>query len=290
MTKPIPEHIKKCFIYRKFHKDIWFRKKNVGIIVTGATGSGKSWFALKLASDLDSTFNVERVVYNTEDFLKLLVEGDSLGKLRPGKAIVFDETSHDEAMDSRSSLSEQNKQMAALSTIYRAMRLVVIYVAPNLNQIDSRVRAVSITALFEMMGIDYENKKSKARISWVVQNARTGDVYHKRPKMISENRHIAVINSVSFAPPAKELVAAYERKKMAFIKDKLARWYETTKKKEEEVKPKTKSIVELTQEVIKNKEAFTVNNKISSYKIMEILNIDINKASRIASFIKQTQK
>jgi len=290
MTKPIPEHIKKCFIYRKFHRDIWKRRKNVGIIVTGATGSGKSWFALKLASDLDPTFNVERVVYNTEAFLKLLVEGDSLGKLRPGKAIVFDETSHDEAMDSRSSLSEQNKQMAALSTIYRAMRLVVIYVAPNLNQIDSRVRAVSITALFEMLGIDYEKHKSRARVSWVVQNARTGEVYHKRPKMISANRHITIINSVSFAPPDKNLVKEYERKKMAFIKDKLARWYETTQKKEEEVKPKSKSIVQLTEEVIKNKEAFTLNGKVSAYKIMEILNININKAGKIAAFVKQTQK
>jgi hypothetical protein len=288
MTKPIPEHIKKCFIYRKFHKDIWFRKKNVGIIVTGATGSGKSWFALKLASDLDPTFNVERVVYNTEDFLKLLVEGDSLGKLRPGQAIVFDETSHDEAMDSRSSLSEKNKQMAALSTIYRAMRLVVIYVAPNLNQIDSRVRAVSITALFEMMGIDYENKKSKARISWVVQNARTGDVYHKRPKMISPNRHIAIINSVSFAPPSKELVSAYEKKKMAFIKDKLKRWYETTKKKEEKVKPKVKNEIEITADVLRNKALFQEGGKISAFKIMEGFGISLSKASTIAAHIKRS--
>lgn len=288
MTKPIPEHIKKCFIYRKFHKDIWFRKKNVGIIVTGATGSGKSWFALKLASDLDPTFNVERVVYNTEDFLKLLVEGDSLGKLRPGKAIVFDETSHDEAMDSRSSLSGQNKQMAALSTIYRAMRLIVIYVAPNLNQIDSRVRAVSITALFEMMGIDYENKKSKARISWVVQNARTGDVYHKRPKMISKNRHIAVINSVSFSPPSKELVSQYETKKMAFIKDKLKRWYETTQKKEEAIKPIKKSTVEITAEVIKNKNLYMVGKNFVLSKITDAYGIGRNKAQDIVNIVKNS--
>jgi hypothetical protein len=288
MTKPLPEHIKKCFIYRKFHRDIWKRRKNVGIIVTGATGSGKSWFALKLASDLDPTFNVERVVYNTESFLKLLVEGDSLGKLRPGKAIVFDETSHDEAMDSRSSLSEQNKQMAALSTIYRAMRLVVIYVAPNLNQIDSRVRAVSITALFEMLGIDYEHHKSRARVSWVVQNPRTGDVYHKRPKMISADRHITIINSVSFAPPDKDLVAQYETKKMAFIKDKLARWYETTQKKEEQVKAKKNDTVTMTAEVLKNRKLFELGGKVSPYKIMEAFGIGQGKAELIARTVKQT--
>ena len=288
MTKPIPDHIKKCFIYRKFHRDIWKRNKNVGIIVTGATGSGKSWFALKLASDLDPTFSVERVVYNTEDFLKLLVEGDSLGKLRPGKAIVFDETSHDEAMDSRSSLSEQNKQMASLSTIYRAMRLVVIYVAPNLNQIDSRVRAVSITALFEMLSIDYEKKKSSARVSWVVQNPRTGDVYHKRPKMISNDRHITIINSVSFAPPARELVKAYETKKMQFIKDKLARWYEATHKEEEKVKPVNKSIIEITAEVIKNKKLYTVGKHLIITKIMEDYGVGRVKAQDIVNIVKNS--
>ena len=285
--KAYPEHIKKCFLYRKFHNDIWKRKKNVGIIVTGGTGSGKSWFALNLAEDLDPTFNVNRVVYNTDAFLKLLVEGDETGKLTPGKAIVFDETSHDEAMDSRSSMSGQNKQMAALSTIYRAMRLIVIYVAPNLNQIDSRVRAISITALFEMISIDYDKKKSKAKVSWVVQNARTGLVYHKRPKMISANRHITIINSVSFAPPSKELRTSYEKKKMAFIKDKLKRWYEATKKDEAEASVK-KSILEITSEVINNKENFLVGDKYNLTLIAENYNIGRNKAQDIVNIVKNS--
>lgn len=288
----MPPHIKNCFLYRKVFRDIWFRKKNAGFIVTGATGSGKSWFALKLASDLDPSFNVERVVYNTESFLKLLVEGDSLGKLRPGCAIVFDEVSHDEGMDSRSSLSESNKQMAALSTIYRALRLIVIYVAPNMNQIDSRVRAISITALFEMRGINYETKKSKAMITWMVQNSRTGEVYTKRPKMIDENRHIKVISSISFSPPAKELVEAYEYKKMAFIKDKLKRWYETTQSKSEIeiVKTKPKSVVEITAEILNNKSLFEVRHKISTYKIMEQFGINTSKAASIASFINGSKE
>jgi hypothetical protein len=168
------------------------------------------------------------------------------------------------------------------------MRLVVIYVAPNLNQIDSRVRAVSITALFEMLGIDYEHKKSRARISWVVQNARTGDVYHKRPKMISEDRHITIINSVSFSPPEKELVKEYEKKKMAFIKDKLERWYNTTQKKEAEVKVKKKSIVEVTADILKNKNLFLVKGKVSSYKIAEQFDIGLDRASRIANHINNT--
>ena len=292
MTEKMPEHIKNCFIYRKAFRDIKIRKKNVGFIVTGSTGSGKSWFALKLAHDLDPTFTAERVVYTTEDFLRLLVEGDSKGKLHKGMAIVFDETSHDEAMDSRSSLSQGNKQMASLSTIYRAMRLVVIYVAPNLNQIDSRVRSVSITALFTMKGIDYKRKRSSAKIFWVVQNSRDGEVFHKRPKVVSEERHIQAIGGVSFGMPPAWLINDYERKKMAFIKRKLELWYANVKQSGED-KPaiKKKSVTDIAADILRNRKLFEVKpGKVSIFKIAEQFGINTSKASQIASYVNSLGK
>jgi hypothetical protein len=285
LYKQMPEHIKKRFLYRKAVKDIWERKKNVGLIVTGATGSGKSEFALKLASDLDSSFSVERVVFNTQDFLRLLTQGDSLGKLKPGKAIVFDETSHDEAMDSRSSLSETNKQMASLSTIYRAMRLIVIYVAPNLSQIDSRVRAVSITGLFQMKKIDYVSQKSCADFYWSVQNSRSGEVYYKRPRLLTKDGKRVVCMNFWLARADKFLIKSYEKKKMAFIVAKLDKWYNSAKEKDIIDVKKTKTITELTAEVVKNKKLFIVNNRINVARIVEQFNIGRSKAQDIATLV-----
>lgn len=280
----MPPHIRKFFLYRKVYRDVWLRKKNAGFIVTGATGSGKSEFALKLAHDLDPTFNVERVVYTAEDFLKLLVEGDSRGKIGIGKAVIFDETSHDEAMDSRSSLSQTNKQMASLSTIYRALRLVVIYVAPNLNQIDSRVRAISITGLIQLKSIDYANQKSKADLFWSVQNSRTGDVYYKRPRIIRDDGKRVVCMSIKLSRPPKELRDAYQKKKMDFIKDKIARWNEKNQIANEvkEQKEKVASISELVADVLKNKKLYEIKGKVSSAKIMQRFNIGYSKATSIA--------
>ena len=286
----MPTHIKKRFLYRKAYKDIWVRKKNVGLIITGATGSGKSEFALKLCSDLDPTFSVERVVFNTVDFLRLLTQGDSKGKLKPGCAILFDETSHDEAMDSRSSLSETNKQMAALSTIYRAMRLIVVYVAPNLNQIDSRVRAISITGLFQMKRIDYDNQRSCADFYWSVQNSRSGEVYYKRPRLINKEGELVVCMNFWLNRAEKDLIKCYEKKKMEFIKAKLDKWYATTQKKENEEKVKPKSVTEIESDILKNKSLFTVNNKISNHKVMTLFNISLSKASTIAHYINQISK
>lgn len=285
----MPEHIKKRFLYRKAVKDIWVRKKNVGLIVTGATGSGKSEFGLKLASDLDPSFNVERVVFNTQDFLRLLTQGDSNGKLKPGCAIIFDETSHDEAMDSRSSLSKTNKQMASLSTIYRAMRLIVIYIAPNLNQIDSRVRAVSITGLFQMKRIDYVAQKSCADFYWSVQNSRSGDVYYKRPRLITKEGERVVCMNFWLARANKDLISAYEKKKMSFILAKLDKWYNTAKEKDAVEATKAKSVTEISADVLKNKNLFLLNGKISKFKIMEQFKIGESKARIITNFIKSTQ-
>lgn len=282
----MPTHIKKRFLYRKAYKDIWVRKKNVGLIITGATGSGKSEFALKLCSDLDPTFSVERVVFNTVDFLRLLTQGDSKSKLKPGCAILFDETSHDEAMDSRSSLSETNKQMAALSTIYRAMRLIVVYVAPNLNQIDSRVRAISITGLFQMKRIDYDNQRSCADFYWSVQNSRSGEVYYKRPRLINKEGELVVCMNFWLNRAEKDLVRCYEKKKMEFIKAKLDKWYATTQKEENEVEVKKKSIDEITADVLKNKELFMPGGKIAIYKIKEQFKISRDMARDVASFVK----
>jgi len=284
----MPPHIKKFFLYRKVYRDVWLRKKNAGFIVTGATGSGKSEFALKLAQDLDPTFNVERVVYTANDFLKLIIDGDSHGKIGIGKAIIFDETSHDEAMDSRSSLSKTNKQMASLSTIYRALRLIVIYVAPNLNQIDSRVRAISITGLVQMKSIDYVKQMSKADLFWSVQNSRTGDVYYKRPRIISDEGKRVVCMSIKLGRPEKELRVAYEAKKMAFIKDKIARWNERNKINAEVAETKTKhvSITEMVADVLENKKLFQINGKVSTAKIMQRFDVGTTKASNIAVLAK----
>jgi len=280
----MPSHIKRFFLYRKVYRDIYLRKKNAGFIVTGATGSGKSEFALKLASDLDPTFNVERVVYTAEDFLKLIVDGDSNGKIGIGKAIIFDETSHDEAMDSRASLSKTNKQMASLATIYRALRLIVIYVAPNLNQIDSRVRAISITGLIQMKSIDYASQMSKADLFWSVQNSRSGDVYYKRPRIINDQGKRVVCMSIKLSRPNKELRKAYEYKKMDFIKDKIARWNEKNvlANQAEEEKPVKMSFTEMVAKVLKEKEKYQINGKVNTAKIMQHMNIGSTKACKIA--------
>lgn len=279
MVSKMPEHFKKNFVYRKVFNDIWYRKKNASFIVAGATGSGKSSLALRMAEDLDKTFSVERVVYSAEDFLKLIAMGDSKGMLNVGSAILFDEISHDEGADSRSSLSKTNKTMASLSTIYRAKRLIVFFVAPNLNQIDNRVRAVSITGLLQMKSIDYKREKSFAEFFWSVQNSRSGEVYYKRPRLLKANNQWITCSGVWFNRPSKELEASYEKKKMEFIDLKIKNWYsEVATAGEVKDKPKVLTARDLATKLKKNKDKFIMNNRFSPELIIKEFNCGVEKA------------
>lgn len=295
MTKPVdynnmPKKIRAFWLYRKCYRDIWLRKKNVTFIVIGNTGSGKSEFALKIAHDLDPTFNVDRVVYDTKSFFDLITNGDSTGAIGIGKAIVFDESSHDEAMDSRSAMSKGNKTMASFSTIFRAKRLIIIYVAPNLNQIDSRVRAISVTGVFQTRSIDYNRKLTRVTLYWSDQNNKTGLVYYKKPRIKKPDGRVVVANPILFGRPPKALRELYEKKKMAFINAKISKWHSEVNAVDITKKSKAPNMSEILLEVEKDKSKFMLGNKINALKLVETFNIGMNNAGKIAGYLNKKLK
>ena len=50
------------------------RNKNFVMLFVGATGSGKSYSALRLAEMLDKTFDIERVKFKAKDFMNCINE------------------------------------------------------------------------------------------------------------------------------------------------------------------------------------------------------------------------
>jgi hypothetical protein len=286
----MPEKINSFWLYRKCYRDIWLRKKNVTFIVIGNTGSGKSEFALKVASDLDPTFNIERVVYDNKSFFELITKGDSFGPIGIGKAIVFDESSHDEAMDSRSAMSKGNKTMANFSTIFRAKRWIIIYVAPNLSQIDSRVRAISVTGVFQTRSIDYNRKLTRVTLYWSDQNNKSGQVYYKKPRIKKPDGRVVVANPILFGRPDKALRELYEKKKMAFIDAKIKKWNSEISAGEITKDSKVLSMSEIIAEVEKDNKKFMLGNKFNSIKLVEVFNIGISTAGKITSYLNKRQK
>lgn len=159
--------IKRNPIYSNLHSRIYEQELNITILVIGSVGVGKSTAALKLATDLDPSFNIERVVYSMKDFMRLANEGDSRGKLVRGMAIIFDEIAGSrEGADARNALTEVNKTISYFTTISRARGLIIFYVTPLLEQLDKRLRLIGVTGILNMLYIDRSKKQSIGKFYW----------------------------------------------------------------------------------------------------------------------------
>ena len=61
------------------------RNKNFLACITGPTGSGKTYSALRLAERLDSEFDASRIVFTPQEFIDLL----NSGTLKKGSVIYL---------------------------------------------------------------------------------------------------------------------------------------------------------------------------------------------------------
>jgi len=106
---------------------LWRLNMNFIMVITGPTGSGKSWAALRIAEYIDKEFSMEKVYFEITPLVADLRDG----KLKRGSAAVLDEAGVSFA--SRSFQSVQNKQMSALLQIFRASNIALIITLPNMS-------------------------------------------------------------------------------------------------------------------------------------------------------------
>jgi len=160
-------------------------------IIHGPTGSGKSYLGMKIAEKLDPTFNIERVIFDPEDFF------DLIGKLPKRAWLVFDESGA--ILDARRFMTVVNCVVSYVLETFRYKQISVIFTVPNLKMIDANVRRLMHSMMFQ-------RDRGKARI-YRVDTGYDGTVYAFR---------IGKFEDVQ--KPSKELCVAYEAKKAKAFK------------------------------------------------------------------------
>jgi len=123
------------------------KDKDYFLVVDGNEGSGKSTLALQIAKYVDHSFNLDRVVFNAEDFR------NAIYKAKKGQAIVFDEAFT--GLSSRASLSGINRALVSLMMQMRQKNLFVIIVLPTFFLLDKYVaiwRAKALIHVYESKG------------------------------------------------------------------------------------------------------------------------------------------
>ena len=125
--------------YKVLKKDFDF----VGV-VDGREGSGKSVLALQLAGYLDPNFNLDNVVFTSDDFIKKIKDP----KTKKGECIVLDEGFN--AINSRSAMTEVNRSMGAIATEMRQKNLFIFIVLPSYFDLDKQFALHRASSLFHV--------------------------------------------------------------------------------------------------------------------------------------------
>jgi len=256
--------------------------KNWLCAIVGATGSGKSYSALYLASKIDPNFDVTKVVFSAEEFLKLI---NTPKKLKKGSCIVFDEFGV--GMPRREWYSVSNKMISYLLQTFRHKNLAVIFTVPSLDYIDSQALKLFHSKIITMQ---IDKQREVVICKWFdldFNPRRNKEPYNKYPRIRKQDGHIVILERVAFSMPDSKLVKSYELKKNRFTKDLNLELESTLKELREKTKPKdVRSIDQLTQDMKKIMKRKNIK-KPTLPQISAYLNISDHKANKVSVFLKE---
>jgi len=249
------------------------QNKNWLAIITGGTGSGKSWSALRLAEMIDPDFNITKVCFTSKDFMKTL----NSDKIKKGACIVFDEAGV--GIPSREWYSVSNKLINYVLQTFRHRNLAVIFTTPSFEFIDSQARKL-FHFYFETMKIYRRAGVCILKPLMIQHNPRLGKTYFKYPEYPE-----GLLKRLKVHKPSHELIMAYERKKKLFSK-KLGEDIEETLAAASEKERKSKPLTD--EECIKIIKKKLKGEKVTASKIRSVVPVSYHRAEELRDKIKRT--
>lgn len=114
----------------KWTAEVMKKDDDKTFLIDGREGTGKSAFGFQLAMALDKDFNLNKICFNSDQFIKTIKSPER----KKGDCIVLDEAFS--AASARASLSAVNKAMIAVATEMRQLNLYVIIILPTFFDLD----------------------------------------------------------------------------------------------------------------------------------------------------------
>lgn len=180
-------------------------------IITGETGSGKSWTAVKMGETLSQMtkqpFTDANIMFEAADLL------DFIQKSTPRSVAILDEAGVDLA--AREFMSQRNRSMGKVFQVFRYKQLALIWTLPDLSMIDIQIRKLAHT-FCETLPIDYKNEKTQIKWFNIFIDRWTGDITRQYPR-IKIGGVTYVTRVLKFGKPSMDIVRPYEKKKNVFF-------------------------------------------------------------------------
>lgn len=199
-----------AILNRKFFSE----NKNFLGVTVGSTGSGKSYFNLRLCElwykkKFNMEYPIENIGWSPSDIMERVVNGN----LKPGEILILEEGG-----TSMSSLDWQNKIAKLFNYIlqsFRSKRIGLLVNLPHYSMLNKQTRML-MHMMFQTVTIDKANQKVIITPYHLQYNQQTGKLYRHKPKILVEGV-MEKVHFLKYSKPSQRLVDDYEYHKEKFV-------------------------------------------------------------------------
>jgi len=189
--------------------------KNFMMAITGPTGSGKTYSALRLGETLDPNFTIDNVCFYPEEFMSLLNEEKK--PMPSGSVVVYEEAGV--TLGHRDWHSVANRMIHYVLQTFRHRNLIVIFTVPDFSFFDASARKL-MHCRAETMGIDQEHKQVLLKPLFLSVSQSTGKVYNIFLRYSGGSQvgggKARKLERLRVGLPSKGLLREYEDRKRSF--------------------------------------------------------------------------
>jgi DNA-binding CsgD family transcriptional regulator len=217
-----PEKKQEAGIILKYIESKMRNNKNFLSVVTGSTGSGKSYSCLRLGELWyeyyfnGKKFPHQNICFSVEDLIKRLRGG----KLKKGDLLIAEEIGI--SANAKNFQSKTNKALQFILQSFRSLNIIVLFNVPHFSFFDKTARMLMHSHM-QTQRIDTDKQVCILKPYFLSISQNSGKIYSKwlRVKNIRTGQIIR-ITTLSLKKPSEELIKPYEEMKDRFVKTLIA--------------------------------------------------------------------
>lgn len=169
--------------------------------ITGETGAGKSYTALRFAELLDPRFSIDNVCFSAKEFLKKVQDIKYNGQV-----LIFDDAGA-MGIGNRKWYTETNIMTNYVIQTFRYKHGIVFFCVPDFSLIDLGTRK-----MIQAMGIvSRRQKETNIRIYQILADRKQGNLYYPYYRF-NNGSGVEILRETKVNLPSKELIDQYEEK------------------------------------------------------------------------------
>jgi len=207
-------------LFNKIMRSRFNSNQNILSVITGGTGSSKSYQDLRRAElwyafRFKEPFPESHICFSLGELMKIMVTKMQDKKLRKGDIFILEESGVN-----LGSLDFQQKIVKMFNYTlqsFRSLNTGVFFNLPHLSMLSKQARML-VHFHFITESIDQETNTSKSRLFYRQVNQHTGKIYPKNIRISFHGRKICIKRFV-YNLPSPELRKIYEAKKFRFVSE-----------------------------------------------------------------------